>query len=160
MLYVQNRGMTGKAISYVSPPIPEEIRTSFNPQSFRQYPRWYPTIAILRTHEQQSRQSAQLSPDDAESVYRYCKILSGLESGEIRTYTYEKGIPTGTSVLFYQKQTCKCNATKVSSSTQGKKVCHGSPTCEPFILIVQVPQLRLNNIYIYIYIIIYIYIYS
>ena len=151
MLYVQNRGMTGKAISYVSPPIPEEIRTCFNPQSFQQYPRWYPTIAILRTHEQQTRQSAQLSPDDAESVYQYCKKLSGeLESGEIRTY--EKGIPAKTSVLFYQKQTCKCNANKVSGSTQGKKVCHGSPTCEPFILIVQVPHPRLNNIYIYIYI--------
>ena len=97
----------------------------------------YPTIPILRTLEQLARQSEQLSPDDAESVYKHCRQLSGgLESGEMRNY--DMTIPPGVCVLFYQKQSCKCAATQSSScSTKEKHVCHGSPACLPFVLIVQ-----------------------
>ena len=126
------------AMSYLPPPIPESIRASFDRATWHQYPRWFPTIAILRCFEQMAHNSERLSPDDAESVYKSCKILSGnLESGERRDYG--KPIKDGVSVLFYQQQVCKCHATQSSSTstTKAKDVCHGGPDCVPFIVIVQ-----------------------
>lgn len=69
--------------------------------------------------------------------YKSCKQLSGgLESGQLRNY--DESIPSGVCVLFYQKQVCKCDATQTSScSTKEKNVCHGSPSCLPFFVIVQ-----------------------
>ena len=134
---MQGRTTGTRAVSYRPPPIPEQIRLTFDRATWQQYPRWYPTIPILRCLEQLARQSAQLSPDDAVSVYMYCKKLSGgLQSGQKRDY--DKPIPAGVSVLFYQEQSCKCHTMQSSScSTKEKNVCHGSNRCVPFILIVQ-----------------------
>ena len=124
-------------MSYRPPPIPESVRLTFDLATWQQYPRWYPTIPILRSLEQLARQSVQLSSDDAESVYTYCKKLSGgLESGQMRNY--DTPIPAAVCVLFYQKQSCKCHTTQSSScSTKEKNVCHGSAGCIPFLLIVE-----------------------
>ena len=83
------------------------------------------------------RASVHLSADDAESVYKYCKRLSGgLESGEMRNDVDD--ISDSVSILFYQKQVCKCHTTQSSScSTKEKNVCYGSSECVPFIVIVQ-----------------------
>ena len=134
---VQSQTMGTQAMSYRPPPIPDSIRLTFKPESWHQFPRWYPTLHILRSIEQQTRSSVQLSDDDAESVYKHCKRLSGgLESGQMRNYA--DGISESVCILFYQKQVCKCHATQSSScSTKEKKVCYASRECVPFIVIVQ-----------------------
>ena len=126
-----------QAMSYHPPPIPESIRLSFVRTDWQKFPRWYPTIPILRSLEQMTRAALQLSPDDAESVYRHCKALSGgLEPGQVRNY--DDGVPAGVCVLFYQKQVCMCHKTQQSSSsTKEKNVCHSSPGCVSFMVIVQ-----------------------
>lgn len=137
LLFVQGRTTGTRVMSYQPPPIPESIRVTFHRATWQQFPRWYPTLPILRALEQMARQSEQLSPDDAESVYKNCfKLSGGLESGQMRNY--DESIPSGVSVLFYQKQSCKCDTTQSSScSTKEKNVCHGSPACLSFFLIVQ-----------------------
>ena len=126
-----------QAMSFCAPPVPESIRLTFDRRNWRQFPRWYPTIGILRCLEQMIRHSDQLSPDDAQSVYAHCKLLSGgLESGEVRNY--DEKIQPHVCVLFYQKQVCKCSTAQSStSSTKEKNVCSGSPGCVSFMVIIQ-----------------------
>ncbi len=126
------RGRGNITVSYKKPPIPREVLCQLDLTKIQQYPRWYPTIGMLRAYEQELRCFTHLDPSDAASTYQYARILSGgLQSGQQRDYT--KPIEDDISVLFWQEQKCNCNI----KGSKLKGVCkpNSGNNCTPFYII-------------------------
>ncbi len=148
LLSSQKKSLGSITASYNKPPIPADILSLLNPTNVREYPRWYPTIGMLRAYEQDERSLAYMHPQDAQSTYQYASILSGgLESGQQRDY--RQPVPDDVKVLFWQKQVCHCKHATSSSgahddststaeaSSSAKGVCKPGYGCTPFYIILQ-----------------------
>ena len=122
-------------MSYVKPPIPPDVMVALNKTNIRQFPRWYPTIGMLRAYEQELRRFTYLDAQDAASTYQYAQALSGgLESGAQRDYG--KSVPplAESKVLYWQEQKCRC---KSDGSDKKGGVCKPGNGCTPFYIILQ-----------------------
>lgn len=142
----------------------EDLKPPTPPIGFSDHSSWTITEKAVENVIQKTRRGSHLHPDDAKATtmmlkelsskrlflfvngYRYRSshlgifflsfslvIAEGLPEGK----TYGEQMPDGTSVLFWQKQSCKC-----PEVANGVRVCVRSHGCAPFMAVVQTEAMR------------------